>query len=108
MRIGEIHDLEDLRAPELAETDCLNHSLRSRPRGVALAARSAVCQPSRAEPALSARGSRCLAELTFQVATRTGHTLATVCGGGSGYEQPKAKLCCVESDEVAVAFGPPA
>jgi hypothetical protein len=27
---------------------------------------------------------------------------------GSGYEQAKAKLCCIESDEVAVAFGPPA
>ena len=25
MRIGEIHDLEDLRAPEPAETDCLHH-----------------------------------------------------------------------------------
>jgi len=31
MRIGEICDLEDLRAPELAETHCLQHSLRSRP-----------------------------------------------------------------------------
>ena len=27
---------------------------------------------------------------------------------GSGYEQTKAKLRCIESDEVAVAFGPPA
>jgi len=27
---------------------------------------------------------------------------------GSGYEQAKAELRCVESDEVAVAFGPPA
>ena len=27
---------------------------------------------------------------------------------GSGYEQAKAKLRCIESDEVAVAFGPPA
>ena len=27
---------------------------------------------------------------------------------GSGYEQAKAKLCRIESDEVAVAFGPPA
>ena len=27
---------------------------------------------------------------------------------GSGDEQAKAKLRCVESDEVAVAFGPPA
>ena len=27
---------------------------------------------------------------------------------GSGDEQAKAKLCCVEIDEVAVAFGPPA
>jgi hypothetical protein len=26
----------------------------------------------------------------------------------SGDEQAKAKLCCIESDEVAVAFGPPA
>ena len=26
---------------------------------------------------------------------------------GSGYEQAKAKLRCIESDEVAVAFGPP-
>jgi hypothetical protein len=52
MRIGEIHDLEHLRAAELAEPDCLQHSLRSRPRGVALAAGSTVCQPSRAEPAL--------------------------------------------------------
>src|SRR6185312_3822925 len=33
MRIGEIHDLEDLRAPEPAETDCLHHSLRSRLSG---------------------------------------------------------------------------
>jgi len=30
MRIAEIHDLEDLRASELVETDCLHHSLRSR------------------------------------------------------------------------------
>ena len=29
-------------------------------------------------------------------------------GRDSGYEQAKAKLRCVESDEVAVAFGPPA
>src|SRR5262249_16705873 len=28
MRIGEIHDLEDLRAPEPAETDCLHHPPR--------------------------------------------------------------------------------
>ena len=27
---------------------------------------------------------------------------------GSGYEQAKAKLRCIESDEVTVAFGPPA
>ena len=27
--------------------------------------------------------------------------------GGSGYEQAKAKLRCIESDEVAFAFGPP-
>jgi hypothetical protein len=27
---------------------------------------------------------------------------------GSGDKQAKAKLCCVEIDEVAVAFGPPA
>jgi len=27
---------------------------------------------------------------------------------GSGYEQAKAKLRCVEGGEVAVAFGPPA
>jgi hypothetical protein len=27
---------------------------------------------------------------------------------GSGYEQAKAEFCCVESDEVAVASGPPA
>jgi hypothetical protein len=27
---------------------------------------------------------------------------------GSGYEQAKAKLGCIESGEVAVAFGPPA
>jgi hypothetical protein len=26
----------------------------------------------------------------------------------SGYEQAKAELCCIESHEVAVAFGPPA
>ncbi len=32
MRIGQVHDLEDLRAAELAETDCLHHSLRSRLR----------------------------------------------------------------------------
>jgi hypothetical protein len=29
-------------------------------------------------------------------------------GGGSGYEQAQAKLRRIESDEVAVAFGPPA
>jgi hypothetical protein len=28
--------------------------------------------------------------------------------GGSGDEQAKAEFCCIESDEVAVAFGPPA
>jgi hypothetical protein len=27
--------------------------------------------------------------------------------GGSGDEQAKAKLCCVEIDEVAIAFDPP-
>jgi hypothetical protein len=27
---------------------------------------------------------------------------------GSGDKQASAKLCCVEIDEVAVAFGPPA
>jgi hypothetical protein len=32
MRIGEIHDLENLRAPEPAKTDCPHHRLRSRPR----------------------------------------------------------------------------
>lgn len=37
-----------------------------------------------------------------------GQQLVPVCGGGSGYEQAKAKLRCIESDEVAVAFGPPA
>jgi hypothetical protein len=30
MRIGKIHDLENLRAPELAETHCPQHWLRSR------------------------------------------------------------------------------
>lgn len=28
--------------------------------------------------------------------------------GGSGHEQAQAQLCCVEGDEVPVAFGPPA
>jgi hypothetical protein len=32
MRIGEIHDLQDLRPPEPAEADCLHHSFRSRLR----------------------------------------------------------------------------
>ena len=32
MRIGEIHDLKDLRPAELIETDCLHHSPRSRLR----------------------------------------------------------------------------
>src|SRR5271165_2254528 len=31
MRIGEIHDLQDLRPTEPAEPDCHHHSLRSRP-----------------------------------------------------------------------------
>jgi hypothetical protein len=31
MWIGDVHDHEDLRASELAETDCLQLSLRSRP-----------------------------------------------------------------------------
>jgi hypothetical protein len=35
LRIRKIHDLKDLRDPELAEADCLHHSLRSRPWGVA-------------------------------------------------------------------------
>src|SRR6185312_13762706 len=42
MRIGQIHDLEDLRAPEPAETGCLHHWLRSRLTGDA---RTTVCQP---------------------------------------------------------------
>jgi hypothetical protein len=33
--VGKVHDLEDLRASELAVADCLHRSLRSRPRGVA-------------------------------------------------------------------------
>jgi hypothetical protein len=32
----------------------------------------------------------------------------TQSAAGSGYEQAKAELGCVQSDEVAVAFGPPA
>ena len=47
MRIGQIHDLEDLRAPEPAETGCLHHSLRSRLRG---SARTTVCQPRETSP----------------------------------------------------------
>jgi hypothetical protein len=37
-----------------------------------------------------------------------GSNLYPVCGGGSGHEQASAKLRCIESDEVAVGFGPPA
>ncbi len=37
-----------------------------------------------------------------------GSNLYPVCGGYSGYEQASTKLRCIESDEVAVAFGPPA
>ena len=58
MRIGEIHDLEDLRAPELAETGCLHRSLRSRLRDVAPAARTTVCQPRVLGPSASATRGR--------------------------------------------------
>jgi hypothetical protein len=37
----------------------------------------------------------------------TTHEQAVPGCGGSGDEQAKAKLCCVEIDEVAIAFGPP-
>lgn len=30
MRVRKIHDLQDIRAPELAEPSCLHDSLRSR------------------------------------------------------------------------------
>lgn len=32
----------------------------------------------------------------------------TQSAAGSGYEQAKAKLCGIESDQATVAFGPPA
>ena len=37
-----------------------------------------------------------------------GRALVAVAVAGSGDKQASAKLCCVEIDEVAVAFGPPA
>jgi hypothetical protein len=45
MRIGEIHDPQDLRAPELIETDCLQPSLRSRPRVSRLLAYDRAVRP---------------------------------------------------------------
>jgi hypothetical protein len=42
------------------------------------------------------------------VATLLGAAEKALGQPGSGYEQTKAKLRCIESDEVAVAFGPPA
>ncbi len=48
-----------------------------------------------------ARASRCL-ERPWLRAARSYPDVA-----GSGDEQASAKLCCVEIDEVAVAFGPP-
>jgi hypothetical protein len=41
-------------------------------------------------------------------AQRCGQHLVPGLRQGSGYEQAKAKLRRIESDEVAVAFGPPA
>ncbi len=38
---------------------------------------------------------------------RCAQQLALRCSG-SGDKEAKAKLCCVETGEVAVAFGPPA
>jgi len=40
--------------------------------------------------------------------SRCGQQLVPSLRRGSGYEQASAKLHCIESDEVAVAFGPPA
>jgi len=40
--------------------------------------------------------------------SRCGQQLLPSLRRGSGHEQAKAKLRCIESDEVAVAFGPTA
>ena len=40
--------------------------------------------------------------------SRCGQQLVPSLRRGSGYEQAKAELRSIESDEVAVAFGPPA
>jgi pimeloyl-ACP methyl ester carboxylesterase len=42
------------------------------------------------------------------LAGESGRGPFTLAAGDSGYEQAKAKLRCIERDEVAVAFGPPA
>jgi hypothetical protein len=39
---------------------------------------------------------------------RRGRTISSGPGPSSGDEQAKTKLGCIESDEVAIAFGPPA
>ncbi len=49
-----------------------------------------------------------LTDARWACPTGAGSNLYPVCGGGSGYEQASAKLRCIESDEAAVAFGPPA
>jgi hypothetical protein len=45
MRIGELHDLQNLRAPEPAETDAFTIRSDPEPWGVAVAARTTLCQP---------------------------------------------------------------
>ena len=82
MRIGQIHDLEDLRAPEPAETDCLHRCLHSRPRSVPPARPAAPARrrdqehgdDARPGPRIApqpARASRC--ECTPPDETVTGH-----------------------------------
>lgn len=58
-----------------------------------------------------AQGEREIAEFDrceVGLPSRCGQQLVPSLRRGSGYEQAKAKLRCIESDEVAVAFGPPA
>ena len=55
MWIGKVHDLEDLRTPELLETDCLHHFLRSRHPVPLLLGLDRVDQPDAAASTLKVR-----------------------------------------------------
>jgi hypothetical protein len=69
------------------------------PRGHATPSSLRICHVTTTRPGF--------ASVRTPLSARSG-TAPPVAVRGSGYEQAKAKLRCIEGDQVALALGPPA